>query len=91
MFREEKLYFNRYKAGNEALKLHKFIFSSTLNLIFSLIYRAQFCKEILPSKCQEFLCVILVYILTFQTGITWISCDAVTIFCKLLPIVCREF
>jgi hypothetical protein len=39
MFREEKQYFNRYKAGNEALNLLQFIFSSTLNLIFLLINR----------------------------------------------------
>jgi len=48
MFREEKLYFNRYKAENGALKLHKFIFSSTLNLIFSLINRVLFSTKMLP-------------------------------------------
>jgi len=63
MFREEKLYFNRYKAGNEALKLHKFIFASTLNLIFSLINRVLFSyTKILPSKCQKNFSVLFWYI-----------------------------
>jgi hypothetical protein len=62
MFREEKLYFNCYKAEKEGLKLHKFIFSSTLNLIFSLINRVLFSTKIPPSKCQKNFSVLFWYI-----------------------------
>jgi len=50
---------------------------------------------LINTKCQILSCDTLVanerYVLTFQTGVTLISCDAVTTFCKLLPTVCREF
>jgi len=49
----------------------------------------------ITQKCQILSCDTLLanerYVLTFQTAVTLIICEAVTILCKLLPIVCREF